>query len=220
MTKKTDKIKICITDDHKIVAEGISSFLVNNNEFELISNSTSGEELLSKLKKRRTLPDILLLDIKMQGLSGIQIAKMIKYDYPDIKIVFLSSNSDKESVDEAIKAGGSGYLLKDIEEDEFLLAMKKIVSGENYFSTSIQQAVFNNYTDNLNKTGTNNILSNRETEIVKLIAEGLSQKDIAEQLFISVRTVETHKKHILEKLNLKSTIDLVKYAIRNGIISI
>jgi len=215
-----NKKKICITDDHKIVAEGISSFLVDNEEFELVSSSTSGEELLNKLKKRRTPPDILLLDIKMQGLSGIQLAKIIKCDHPDIKIVFLSSNNDKESIDEAVNAGGCGYLLKDIAEEEFLFAMKKIASGENYFSTSIQQTVFNNYTNNSKTANNDNILSNREAEIIKLIAEGLSQKNIAEQLFISARTVETHKKNILEKLNLKSTIDLVKYAILNGIISI
>ena len=113
------KTTICITDDHQIVSEGIASFLIGNEKFELISSSASGKELLDKLKKNQ--PDIILLDIKMPGLSGIQIAKIVKNEYPQIKIIFLSSNTDKESLDEAIKAGGSGYLSKDIAEEEYYM---------------------------------------------------------------------------------------------------
>ena len=214
------RITICITDDHKIVAEGIASFLIGNEQYELVGRSTSGNELLNKLKKRQ--PNIILLDIKMPGLSGIQLAKIITKEYPKIKILFLSSNNDKESLDEAIKAGGVGYLSKDIEEKEFLLALDKIMSGENYFSTGIQQTLFNDYT---NKTKSDiefhdKKISTREIDVIKLIAEGLNHKEIAEKLFISVRTVESHKKNILTKLDLKTTVDIVKYAILNGLVSL
>ena len=164
----------------------------------------------------------MLLDIKLPGLSGIQLAKIIRKEYPKIKIIFLSSNTDEESLNEAVKAGGSGYLSKDVSEEEFLFALKKIKSGENYFSKGIQQSVFNNYTNNIKPdvNDRNEILSKREVDVIKLFAEGFSYNEIAERLFISKRTVETHKKNILLKLELKSTVDLVKYAILNGLISL
>lgn len=215
-----NKTTICITDDHKIVAEGIASFLIGNEKYELIGSSLSGSELLNKIKKKQ--PDIMLLDIKMPGLTGIQIAKIISKEYPKIKIVFLSSNDDEKSLNEAIKAGGVGYLSKDVDEKEFLVALDKIMAGENYFSTGIQQTLFNNFTKNT-KAETeyhDEIITDREVEIIKHIADGLSYKEIAEKLFISARTVETHKKNILTKLELKTTVDIVKYAILNGIVSL
>ena len=213
------KTIVCLVDDHTIICTGIESYLIGNNEFELRNCVLAGQELLNKLKEKR--PDILLLDIKMPGLSGLQITKIVSKEYPEIKIIIFSSNIDKETIDEAVKSGCVGYLAKDVEEEEFLYALQKVKSGENYFSKNIQQAVFNNYTEAAKfKTNNNELLSSREIEIVKLFSEGLSYNDIAEKLFISTRTVETHKKNILIKLELKSTVDLVKYAILNGIISI
>jgi len=214
------KTTICITDDHKIVAEGISSFLIGNEEFELVNSSTSGKELLENLKTNN--PDILLLDIMLPGLSGIQLAKIIRNDYPKIKVIFLSSNTDEESLNDAVKAGGVGYLSKDVSEEEFLFALKKIKSGENYFSSGIQNTVYKSFTNSVKYQEKihDDILTDREIEIIKEITEGLSYKEIAEKLFISKRTVETHKKNILTKLKLKTTVDIVKYAILNGIISI
>ncbi len=214
------KTTVSITDDHAIVSQGISSFLIYNSEFIFEDSFLSGHELLENLKSKQ--PDILLLDIKMPGLSGICVAQILQKDYPNIKVVMLSSNMDKESIDESVKAGCSGYLSKDIAEEEFIEALQKIKAGENYFSKGIQQTVFNNYTKQTKEEATfkSDILTERELDVIKLFAEGLSYNEIAEQLFISKRTVETHKKNILEKLELKSTVDLVKYAIVNGIISI
>lgn len=215
MQKKT---KICITDDHKIVCQGIKSFLIGNKEFELVNCLSNGKELLNTLKDNQ--PDILLLDINLPGLSGIQIAKIIKKEYPKIKIIFLSSNTDSESLNNATKAGGFGYLSKDIKEEEFLFALTEITAGKKYFSKGVQNQVFENYSTAIKTKIQNDILTEREIEVVKLFVEGYSYKEIAERLFISKRTVETHKKNILDKLNLKSTVDLVKYAILNGIISL
>lgn len=215
-----NRTTIFLTDDHELVAQGIASFLIGHDIFLLDESFTSGQELLKCLKQKQ--PDILLLDYKMPGFNGVQLTKLIKKDYPAIKIVMLSSNADKDSVDEAVKAGCVGYLLKDIGESEFILALNTIMKGENYFSTGVQQLVFNNYvkTSLANQINEDELLSSREVDVIKLFAEGLSYGDIADQLNISKRTVETHKKNILEKLELKSTVDLVKYALLNGLTSI
>jgi len=214
------KTKIYIVDDHQIVIDGISSYLLGNEDFELIGNASSATELFELLQKK--LPDILILDIKLPGLQGHHIAKIVSDKYPKVKIIFLSSNTDKKSLDEAIKAGGLGYLSKDVTEEEFLLALKKINTGENYYSKGIQQAVFESFTGNIKSQSVNNDtpLSEREIDVIKLFVDGFSYKEIADRLSISKRTVETHKKNILEKLELNTTVDLVKYSIRNGIISL
>ncbi len=211
------KTKIFLVDDHQIVIDGISSYLLGNPDFELIASAGSANELFDKLPKHQ--PDILLLDCKLPGLQGTHIAKIIAQKYPQIKIVFLSANTDKLSLEKAVKAGGVGYLSKDITEEEFFTALKQIKKGKSYYSRGIQQAVFDSYTDKLNVDPENIItpLTEREIEVIKLFVEGFSYKEIADRLSISTRTVESHKKNILEKLELKNTVDLVKYAIRNGI---
>lgn len=215
-----NKTYLYIVDDHDIVAQGISLYLAGNEEYELLGSSFSANGLFEFLKKKQ--PHILILDIKLPGLSGYNIAKILADKYPKIKIIFLSSQTDEKSLNEAIEAGGVGYLSKDVSEEEFLIALDKVKNGENYYSSSMQQAVFQSFTK---KTQAENQLhliplSKREIDVIKLFVEGLSYKDIANELNISIRTVETHKKNILTKLNLKTTVDLVKYAILNGIISL
>lgn len=214
------KYTLFITDDHKIVTEGIGSFLITNEKYELTETFLNGNELLDKLKKKQ--PDILILDIKLPGLNGIQLSKIITNDYPKIKIIFLSSNTDEETINEAIKAGGVGFLSKDVTEEEFILALNKITAGENYYSMNVQQTLFNSFTKNVKAEAEyhDEILTSREIEVIRQIAEGLSYKEIANKLFISARTVETHKKNIMTKLNLKTTVDIVKFAILNGITSL
>jgi len=210
------KTTLFIVDDHNIVIEGIGSFLIGNNDFELIGSAASANQLFDFLSDKQ--PDILILDIKLDGLQGFQIAKIVSNKYPGIKIIFLSSNTDKASLNEAIETGGLGYLSKDVNEEEFLLALSKIKNGENYYSSGIQQAVFDSFTNNVKTKQNNEVpLSTREIEVIELFVEGFSYKEIANRLSISARTVETHKKHILEKLELKTTVDLVKYAILNGL---
>jgi len=214
------KTKVYIVDDHKIVIDGIASFFIGNTDFELMGSANSAQDLLSDLKQK--IPDVLLLDIKLPGLSGIQIARIITKEYPNIKIVFLSANTDEDSLNQAISSGGVGYFSKDIDEEEFFLGLEEIRNNKNYYSKGIQSTLFNTFSKQ-SKTATeyrDEILSNREIEVVKLFADGFSFKEIAKQLGISARTVESHKKNILSKLKLKTTVDLVKYAILNGIISI
>ena len=209
-----------IVDDHKIVIDGISSFLIGHTDYQLIGSALSAQDLFKDLKE--FTPDILLLDIKLPGLSGIQIAKIITKEYPKIKMIFLSANIDEDSLNNAISVGGKGYLSKDVDEEEFFIGLGKIVSGENYFSKGIQPTLFGTYSKQINtsKAYHDNILTEREIDVIKLFADGLSFKEISKQLDISTRTVETHKKNILSKLGLKTTVDLVKYAILNGLTSI
>jgi len=215
-----NKIKVYIVDDHKIVIDGIASFFIGNPDFELIGSANSAQNLFSDLKTIE--PNILLLDIKLPGLSGIQIAKIVTKEYPGIKIVFLSANTDENSLNDAISAGGVGYFSKDIDEEEFFMGLEKITAGLNYFSKGIQSTLFGTYSKQTNTVVEyrDKILSDREIEVIKLFADGLSFKEIAQKLNISTRTVESHKKNILSKLNLKTTVDLVKYAILNGLTSI
>jgi len=212
--------KLYIVDDHRIVIDGISSYFIGNKQFELIGSATSAQELFDDLKQFS--PDILLLDIKLPGLSGIQIAKIVTKEYTNIKIVFLSANTDEESLNDAISAGGVGYFSKDIIEEEFLIGLTKIINNENYYSKGIQPTLFGTYSKQVNTVSSyhDDILSNREIQVIKLFADGLSFKEIANKLEISTRTVESHKKNILTKLKLKTTVDLVKYAILNGLTSI
>jgi len=214
------KTTLFIVDDHRIVIEGIQSFLIGNEEFELIGSASSANQLFDFIKNRQ--PEILILDIKLEGLQGFQIAKIVLAKYPEIKIIFLSSNTDKESLNKAVNAGGFGYLTKDVGEEEFLLALQKVRNGDNYYNSGIQQVLFNSYTNNVHSNNQNNSipLTTREIDVVKLFVDGYSYKEIATRLLISSRTVETHKKNILNKLELKTTVDLVKYAILNGIIDL
>lgn len=215
-----NKTSIFIVDDHQITIEGIASYLIGQDEFELQGSATSATELFDSIQIKQ--PDILLLDIKLPGLQGFQIAEIISNNYAHIKIVFLSSFTDEKSLKKAIEVGGVGYLSKDIIEEEFLVALNKIKNGESYYSIGMQKAVFSNFTDNIKSQSEQHSLplSTREIDVIKLFVEGLSYKKIATYLSISVRTVESHKKNILEKLELKTTVDLVKYAIKNGIISL
>lgn len=215
-----EKIPVYIVDDHKIVIDGISSFFIGNAKFQLIGSALSSLKLFQDLKHIQ--PKILILDIKLPGLSGIQISKIISKDYPEIKIVFLSANLDEESLNESIKSGGKGYFSKDIDENEFFFGLEKIHAGESYYSKGIQPTLFNNFSKQVQEStiSSSDILSEREVDVLKLLANGLGLKNIGEKLFISSRTVETHKKNILRKLNLKTTIDLVKYAILNGFVDL
>lgn len=214
------KTTLCIADDHAIVCQGIASLLIGHDDYLFLESYSSGGELLNAFKQKQ--PDVLLLDIKMPGLSGLQVARILKKDYPKVKVIILSSNTGKEDIDEAVKAGCVGYLSKDVGEEELLIALDKIKTGGNYFGRSIQLAVFENYTEitQQNSSIEHDGLSDREVEIIRLFAGGLSYNEIAEQLFISKRTVEAHKRNILNKLELNSTVDLAKYAILNNIISL
>jgi DNA-binding NarL/FixJ family response regulator len=216
-----DVITIIIIDDHQIVREGIEAMLLTNKQIKIIGQASDYLELLSLLKKQN--PDILLLDIALPGKSGIKITSELKENNEKIKILMLSGNTDEKNIIDSIKAGADGFLPKDTSKDELIEAIVLVNNGEKYFGANLSKVIYESYvhivkTKNNENTATK--LSERETEIIKLLSKGSSSKEIAEKLFISPRTVESHKANILSKLNLKTNADLIIYAIKNEIVKI
>ena len=215
-----EKTRIIIVDDHKIVRDGLKALMIGEPGLEIIAEASNGYELLDLLKEKTT--DILMLDVAMPGLSGIELTKMIGRDYPDIRVLILSANDDKYTLTSALKAGALAYLSKEVSKEELIEAIGNVARGKHYLGTQMHKAVFESLTTSIEPDKSNGIegLTDREKDIVRLFAEGYTYKQIAEKLFISVRTVETHKKNILDKLQLENTIDLVKFAIQEGLIKI
>jgi len=218
------KIKVLLVDDHQIVRDGIFALLIKEHDIEIVGEASNGDELFEKLKFIK--PDIIILDISLPKMSGIEIAGILAKDYPEIRIIVFSSYTDEETIFKSIRAGAKGFLPKDSMREDLVEAIKKVNQGFEYLSDKIPNTILMDY---IKKAGTqeekfNNSklssLTKREREILKLIAEGMSYKEIGNELFISVRTVETHKNNILQKLELKSTIDLVKFAIKNDLIDL
>jgi two-component system response regulator NreC len=217
------KIKIVLVDDHNIVRDGFKNLLMNLTDIKVIGEASTGGDLFNLLKK--IIPDILLMDITLPNMNGIAITEKLRIDYPDIKVIMLTANVDDESVFDSFKAGALGYLPKNIQFDELVEAIRSVYEGNEYIARSISDVVLKNYF-NRNKIGGNihfrskQELTKRELQVIESFAGGFSYKEIADQLNISIHTVESHKKNILEKLELNSIVDLVKYAIKHGIINL
>lgn len=207
------KIKVILVDDHQIVREGFKLILLLDNRFETIGEAESANALLTLLKEKK--PDVIVLDISMSGLSGIEICKQIKTNNTSINILFVTANVDTTHLKAAIKSGADGFLPKDTSSEEFTRAVSEVAKGNTYFSSKISGLMIKVMTQSNSPNETE--LTLRELEIVKQLADGKLQKEIASSLFISPRTVETHKKNIQKKLGISNTVDLVKFAIREGI---
>jgi DNA-binding NarL/FixJ family response regulator len=209
-------IKVIIADDHTLVREGIKSLLSDVEGIEVIAETGDGEETL--LKTYTLKPDILILDISMPKVFGIRFCEKIKEISPETKIIILSMHFSKEYVREAFKYGAKGYILKDSSFTELEFAIKSVYEGNMYISPKISQILVEDYLDLLENPL--EILTERQKEILKLIAEGYSIKEIANRLNLSVKTVETHKSQIMDKLGIYDIPGLVKYAIKHGLIDI
>jgi len=213
------KIKIVITDDHKIVRDGIKALLIGNIKIEVVGEAASGKQLMDLLHS--ISPDIIVLDIGMPDLSGIDLMPGIISSHPQVKILILSANCSEDTITSAIKAGAHGFLHKDSSQEEFIAAIIALSEGEGYFSENISKLIYKSYIKKIKEQNHEpKSLSERELEIIRLFSDGLSFKEIGEKLFISPRTVESHKNNILEKLELRNTIELVRYAFKSGIITV
>src|SRR5258706_3608575 len=220
--KDAKKIKILLVDDHQLIREGIRSMLKDSKDIEITGSVSSGEDAINEVRSHR--PDVILMDIVMGGMTGIEATRWIKEDEPDIKIVLVTMEISKEYVSAGIKSGVNGYLPKDVDRETLLNAIYAVHKGERFFNDAIMKLVFEDFYSNEKMKGVPkklpNELTKREFEILSQVATGKTNKELAEALFISVKTVETHKGHILEKLGLRNTAELVKYAIKNNIISV
>ncbi|UXP33836.1 response regulator transcription factor [Reichenbachiella agarivorans] len=215
------KINILVVDDHSLVREGIITMLSIYDDFEIIGDAESGEQALVKIAAQK--PDVMLLDINMPGMNGIETAKKVIEDYDGIRIIILSMEVTQDHISEAIKAGVSGYLAKDTKKEVLAEAIRKVMTGEQYFGDKISEVIFKGFykqSKGEQVAKENKDLSKREVEVLRQIASGLSNREIADKLFISIRTVDAHRNHIMQKLSMKSTAQLVKYAIKERIIDL
>lgn len=217
-----DKIRIHLADDHQVLIDGLTNLLQTVTNFEVVGNSKDGSFIYSDVIQNEA--DILILDISMPKKDGIEVLKEFSQkDFP-CKVIILSSYDDLKIIKEVMKLGAKGYLTKKCAGENIIEAIEAVSQGQEYFCDAVREKIFNTFTQNnpkLNKNSPteNPILSAREIEIVKLISLEYSGKEISEQLFISINTVETHRKNIMKKLQSKNTIGLVKYALKNNLIN-
>lgn len=219
---KSDKIKILLVDDHKLIREGVRSMLESTDDLVVIGSVSSGEDSINEVREAR--PDIILMDIMMGGMTGIEATRWIKDFDPTIKIILLTMEISREYVSAGIKSGVDGYLPKDVDKETLIDAIRTVSSGGRFFNDAILKLVFEDfYSKEKSKSSDKklpNDLTKREYEILVQVASGKTNREVGEILFISIKTVETHKTHIMEKLGLRNTAEMVKYAIKNNIISV
>jgi DNA-binding NarL/FixJ family response regulator len=216
----SESVRILLADDHTIMRKGLRSILVNELHHTVVAQALNGREAVALAKEHK--PDLILMDITMPDLNGIEATRQILAEVPEVKIVALSMHSDRGIVAEMLDAGASGYLLKDSSSLELEQAICTVLRNKIYISSEITDIVVRDYVQKIEaeKLSSAGALTPRERHLVQLIAEGKSTKDIAALLNISVSTVETHRQHIMEKLNLHSVAELTKYAIRAGLTSL
>lgn len=212
-------IKILIADDHQLFREGLVTLLSDDPNMEIIGQAEDGEQAVAQAIKLN--PDIIMMDIGMPVINGIEATGILKKELPDLKVIGLTMHAENFFIKGLLEAGAVGYLFKNCAYDELILAINTVNNGNIYLSNEIADILIHEYIGKENDTKVMNpILSEREQQVLKLIAEGKSNNEMAELLFLSVKTIGTHKQHILNKLELKSTADMVKYAIKTGLISL
>jgi len=215
----SSKIRIIIADDHRVLRAGLRLLLERQTGFEVVADAADGRQTVDLVKAH--LPDIVLLDIAMPHLNGIEAARLISASRPEVGIIILSMHADESYLLRALKSGAKGYLLKDAGEDDVIDAVRAVSEGKAFFSPAISKLLVEDYVRQLQHQGLEDVydlLTPREREIMQLLAEGKSSKDIAALLFLSPHTVDTHRKTILQKLNVHSVPELMLYAMRKGII--
>lgn len=209
-------ISVIIADDHKIIRDGLKILLNKEIDIEVVGEAENGREAVRITSEKR--PDIVIMDIGMPIMNGIEATRQIVKEIPDTKIITLSMHYDKQYVKGMFASGAKSYLLKDCAGEELAIAIRTVYEGNTYISQDITNTVIEGYADiqDVSNSRIKTELTNREKEILQLLTEGLSTKQIAGELYISVKTVEAHRANIMGKLNIHNLPELTKYAIRNG----
>ncbi len=213
-------IRILLADDHTIVRKGLRLLLESQPDFTVIADAADGREAIKLAEEKK--PDVMVMDLAMPILNGIEAARQITAKQPSIAIVFLSMHSDEGYVLKALKVGARAYLLKDAAEYDLINAVKAVSEGKAFFSPAISKMLAEDYVRQIEGhkvDDTYDLLTTREREILQLLAEGRSNKEVANYLQLSLHTVETHRSNILQKLNLHTGAELILYAIRKGVVS-
>jgi DNA-binding NarL/FixJ family response regulator len=211
------KIKVIIADDHKIMRDGLRAILDKQKDIDIIGEAADGRETIAMALKLS--PDVILMDVSMPDINGIDAARRILEKSPGVKVLALSMHSDQKFIAEMLSAGAAGYLLKDCAAGELVTAVQTVMKNRSYLSPDIAEMMIKEYKEYVSrdKLSAFSILTSREREVLQLIAEGQSIKDIAFSLEISVKTAETYRQHVMDKLELYSIAELTKYAIREGL---
>lgn len=213
-------IRILLADDHTVMRSGLRLLLERQPGFKVVAEASNGRETVDLMESAK--PDVVVLDVAMPNLNGIDAARQITQHYPAVAVVILSMHSDEGYVLRALKAGARGYLLKDSPEADLVNAVRAVHEGKAWFSPAISRMLVDDYMRQLQQHGVEDsyeLLTAREREILQMLAEGKSNKDVANILKLSLYTVETHRGNMLQKLNLHGTAELILYAVRKGVIS-
>jgi len=215
-----NRIKILLADDHKIMRDGLRSLLEKQNDMEVVAEADNGRKAVQLAQEKK--PDLVIMDITMPELNGIEATRQIVSTLPGVKVIALSMHSDKRFVAGMLQAGASGFLLKDCASQELTNAIRTVARDKHYLSPEIAGVLIEDYVSLASATEsvTSASLTSREREVLQLIAEGWPTKDIASHLFVSIKTVETHRRQIMKKLDIHNVADLTKYAIREGLTSV
>lgn len=212
----TDNIRIAIADDHQMFIDGVKALLRKATNLEFVCEANSGEEALAYLEKQPV--DVLISDISMPGISGVELVKEVKQRWPEVKVLVISMHSDKDIIAEIMLAEAEGYILKNASRQELTAAIQEVAAGGMHYSKEVLNVMLQRIQKTTRQESEVRELSPRELEVLKLIMQEYSTKEIAEALFISPRTVDTHRKHIMEKTQSRTLIGLIKFAFRNELV--
>lgn len=215
------KIKILIADDHALIRTGIAALLQSYPEFVVVGEATDGNEAVEMVGKVR--PDVVLVDLAMPKMNGIEATRQIRERYPNTKVLVLTMHENDEYIYQIFKSGAGGYVLKDSSRDELCNAIRAVAKGEKFFSSRVSEIMVQSFVKRsealpVDLSSADIPLTKREREILSLVVEGLTNQEIADKLFISPRTVDTHRTNIMQKLNLHDVASLVRYAIKHGLV--
>lgn len=214
------EIKVLLAEDHTIVRKGLRSLLEGEAGLEVVGEAEDGREALRKVQQLH--PDVVVMDISMPGLNGLEATRQIKKGFPKLKILILTVHGNEEYVFQTLRAGASGYVVKKAAPAELVAAIQAVHRGESFISPSVSGKILQDYARRaeMNTRGSETYarLTSREREVLQLLAEGRSNREIADLLYLSIKTVQTHRAKIMEKLGMKSTGELTRYAMRKGLI--
>lgn len=208
--------RVLLADDHRLVRAGIRSILEGVPGFEVVGEASDGPEVLRLARERQ--PDVVLLDIALPGMNGLDATAQLLRERPDVRVVILSMHANEEYVAQALRAGACGYLVKDSTVPELELALGAVMRGETYLSPAVSRHVVSAYVRSAGASDPLESLTPRQREVLRLIAEGRSTRDMAKALGVSIKTVETHRAHLMERLGIREVAGLVRYAIRTGLV--
>ncbi|MCL5045343.1 MAG: response regulator transcription factor [Actinobacteria bacterium] len=216
-----DKIRVLLVDDHTILREGIKMLLEAQPDVEVVGEAEDGEEAVAKARALK--PDVVLMDVAMPKLNGLEATRQIKKEDPGAQVLILSMHETEEYILPILEAGASGYVVKQTAAQELVSAIRAVYNGNSFLYPTVARKVIESFlrrSQPAKPDPAHDVLTERELEILKMVAEGLTNQQIAEKLFLSIKTVQAHRANIMEKLDIHDRVELVKYAIRNGLVDI